>query len=255
MRTNLIKNKEEEEVGEGMLDMVIAFDTTGSMSRYIEGVKQKIKDLVNNLFNTNPNLRIGVVAFGDYCDMLTLTDFGKAYQELLLTNDKQAIINFITKAQDTGGGDTPEFYELVLDKINKEFNWRKNAKKSILLVADSDYHKIGYKVRVKSGELITCNIDMNNVIEQSVQLGIKIDTLDIYNSSCWLKTVSEKTNGVHTKYSGSDNYTTVIEAAALSRGDTKITRDAFYSKQMSAMESGDTELTALYTAYSKEITK
>ncbi len=74
MRTNLIKTKElpkvvEPSTTDGMLDMVIAFDTTGSMSAYINAVKTHVKELVPKLFSSNPDLRIGIVAFGDYCDM------------------------------------------------------------------------------------------------------------------------------------------------------------------------------------------
>ena len=63
----------------GILDMVIAFDTTGSMAAYIEDVKKHVKDLIPNLLNTNPDLQLGIVAFGDYCDMQSYNNFGKAY--------------------------------------------------------------------------------------------------------------------------------------------------------------------------------
>lgn len=43
-----------------MLDMVIAFDTTGSMCAYIEAVKLNIKKLIPKLFEQNSNLRIGL---------------------------------------------------------------------------------------------------------------------------------------------------------------------------------------------------
>ena len=48
MRTNLIKPKEDDisvekvSTESGKLDMVIAFDTTGSMSLYIKEVRQHI---------------------------------------------------------------------------------------------------------------------------------------------------------------------------------------------------------------------
>lgn len=86
MRTNLIKTKElpkvvEPSTTDGMLDMVIASDTTGSMSAYINAVKTHVKELVPKLFSSNPDLRIGIVAFGDYCDMKAPTLYGKAYKE------------------------------------------------------------------------------------------------------------------------------------------------------------------------------
>lgn len=60
MRTNLIKTKElpkvvEPSTTDGMLDMVIAFDTTGSMSAYINAVKTHVKELVPKLFSSNPD--------------------------------------------------------------------------------------------------------------------------------------------------------------------------------------------------------
>lgn len=60
MRTNLVKPKVKPEVkaevssDDGMLDMVIAFDTTGSMSSYIGAVKDHVTELVPKLFKANP---------------------------------------------------------------------------------------------------------------------------------------------------------------------------------------------------------
>lgn len=98
MRTNLIKTKElpkvvEPSTTDGMLDMVIAFDTTGSMSAYINAVKTHVKELVPKLFSSNPDLRIGIVAFGDYCDMKSKDNFGKAYQVLDLLKSRTMKIN------------------------------------------------------------------------------------------------------------------------------------------------------------------
>lgn len=93
MRTNLIKPKNISEAksktsNDGMLDMVIAFDTTGSMASCIRSVKEHVTELVPKLFAVNPNLKLGVVAFGDYCDMESQHEFGKAYQVLDLTYDE-----------------------------------------------------------------------------------------------------------------------------------------------------------------------
>lgn len=86
MRTNLIKPKNISEAksktsNDGMLDMVIAFDTTGSMAGCIRSVKEYVTELVPKLFAVNPNLRLGVVAFGDYCDMKSQHEFGKAKRQ------------------------------------------------------------------------------------------------------------------------------------------------------------------------------
>lgn len=39
--------------GMGKLDMVIAFDTTGSMAAYIEDVRQQVADMIPRLFKDN----------------------------------------------------------------------------------------------------------------------------------------------------------------------------------------------------------
>lgn len=142
MRTNLVKTKElpkvvEPSTTDGMLDMVIAFDTTGSMSAYINAVKTHVKELVPKLFSSNPDLRIGIVAFGDYCDMKSKDDFGRAYQVLDLTDDENKIIQFINKAQDTFGGDGDEFYELVIKKITEETAWREICCRKVIRGAKS----------------------------------------------------------------------------------------------------------------------
>ena len=98
----------------GKLDMVIAFDTTGSMAEYIEAVRKEVADLIPKLFKNNPDLRLGIVAFGDYCDMINAQKFGKAYQCIMPTDNENALINFVMSSKDTSGGDGDEFYELVL---------------------------------------------------------------------------------------------------------------------------------------------
>ena len=144
MRTNLIKIENKQPIVDGKLDMVIAFDTTGSMNSYIGQVKNHVSGLVPQLLKDNPNMRIGIVAFGDYCDMVSATEFGKAYQVLYPTSNEQDIISFVKNAQSTGGGDADEFYELVIKKITEETPWREDATKTVLFIADCNPHKVGY---------------------------------------------------------------------------------------------------------------
>lgn len=254
MRTNLIKTKElpkvvEPSTTDGMLDMVIAFDTTGSMSAYINAVKTHVKELVPKLFSSNPDLRIGIVAFGDYCDMKAPTLYGKAYQVLDLTNDENKIIKFINEAQDTSGGDGDEFYELVIKKITEETAWREGSTKAVLLIADAAPHKVGYSYKniVKNAQ-----IDWREEAKKASELGIKFDTMTIDPLHIeWYKELSAMTNGVSVPFKNSGKTSQVIEAAALSRGGTRT--KAMYMVTMDSVKD-DVELNAVYTAYSKEVT-
>ena len=254
MRTNLIKIKElpkvvEPSTTDGMLDMVIAFDTTGSMSAYINAVKTHVKELVPKLFSSNPDLRIGIVAFGDYCDMESKDNFGKAYQVLGLTNDENEIIKFINKAQNTGGGDGDEFYELVIKKITEETTWREGSTKAVLLIADAAPHEVGYSYR----DIVSnAQIDWREEAKKASELGIKFDTMTINPVYVeWYKDLSAMTNGVSVPFKNSGKTSQVIEAAALSRGGTRT--KAMYMATMDSVKD-DVELNAVYTAYSKEVT-
>ena len=254
MRTNLIKTKElpkvvEPSTTDGMLDMVIAFDTTGSMSAYINAVKTHVKELVPKLFSSNPDLRIGVVAFGDYCDMKAPTLYGKAYQVLDLTNDENKIIKFINEAQNTSGGDGDEFYELVIKKITEETVWREGSTKAVLLIADAAPHKVGYSYK---GIVSNAQIDWREEAKKASELGIKFDTMIIDPMYVeWYKELSAMTNGVSVPFKNSGKTSQVIEAAALSRGGTRT--KAMYMATMDSVKD-DVELSAVYTAYSKEVT-
>ena len=250
MRTGLIKPKVKESIAtsDGRLDMVIAFDTTGSMARYINAVKSHVKELIPKLFKQNPDLRIGIVAFGDYCDMPSKDRFGSAYQVCELTDDEDILIEFITNAQNTYGGDSNEFYELVIKKIVEETNWREGSTKAVLLIADAEPHKVGYSY---SDRVVNNQIDWREEAKKAAEKGIKFDTLTIGETG-WYKELSSTTNGVSAPFSTSSKTSQLVEAAALARGGEK-TRDLYNATMYSFKTSGDDEMTAVYAAYSKEV--
>ena len=250
MRTGLIKPKVKESTttSDGRLDMVIAFDTTGSMSRYISAVKEHVKELIPKLFKQNPDLRIGVVAFGDYCDMPNKYEFGRAYQVCELTDDENKLMKFIINAKDTSGGDGDEFYELVIKKIVEETNWREGSTKAVLLIADAEPHKVGYSW---SNIVVNNQIDWREEAKKAAEKGIKFDTLTI-DKIGWYKELSSITNGVSAPFSTSSKTSQLVEAAALARGGEK-TRGLYKATMDSFKASGDAEMTAVYTAYSKEV--
>ena len=249
MRTGLVKPKVKESTttsSDGRLDMVIAFDTTGSMRSYIDAVKEHVKELIPKLFKQNPDLRIGIVAFGDYCDMPSKDRFGKAYQVCELTDNENRLIEFITKAQNTSGGDGDEFYELVIKKIVEETNWREGSTKAVLLIADAEPHRVGYSY---SDRVVNNQIDWKEEAKKAAEKGIKFDTLTI-NKTGWYKELSSTTNGVSAPFSTSSKTSQLVEAAALARGG-EATKKMYYATMDSFKD--DSEMSAVYAAYSKEV--
>ncbi len=256
--------------GQGKLDMVIAFDTTGSMAAYIEDVRHQVTDMIPRLFKDNEDLRLGIVAFGDYCDMENCDTFGDAYQCIPLTDNENDIIRFIKESRDTSGGDGDEFYELVLKKIVDESPWREDSSKAILLIADADPHEIGYTYR----DFVVGNqIDWKVEAKKAADMKIKIDTVSICGRP-WYKELSAMTNGISVPFKSSGKTGTMIETATTARSAMAFAESAGKSDDASMRaycgtrfgalkeklfrmftECDDDELNDVYDTYSKEIDK
>lgn len=228
----------------GVLDMVIAFDTTGSMAAYIDAVRKEVSELIPRLFKDNDNLRLGIVAFGDYCDMNSATDFGDAYQCLMPTDNENDIIKFIRESRDTSGGDGDEFYELVIKKIVEETPWRKDATKAILLISDANPHPLGYTYK---DHVVGNQIDWRKEAEKAAFMKIKIDTVTITDEP-WYKELSKMTNGISVPFESGYKTARLVEAATMSRG-SMASRMKF---DKMARSCADEEMSAVFNSYRKE---
>jgi len=256
--------------GLGKLDMVIAFDTTGSMAAYIDDVRHQVADMIPRLFKDNEDLRLGIVAFGDYCDMKNRETFGDAYQCVSLTDNENDIIKFIKESKNTSGGDGDEFYELVLKKIIDESTWREDSTKAILLIADADPHEIGYSYR---DHVVGNQISWKVEAQRAANMKIKIDTVSI-DGRPWYKEVSAMTNGISVPFKSSNKTGTMIETATTARSamafaeTARRSGDAPSRSYCEARISGlkgklsrmfhaidDEELNDVYDTYAKEIDK
>lgn len=228
----------------GKLDMVIAFDTTGSMAQYIGAVRKEVAELIPQLFKDNEDLRLGIVAFGDYCDMNNSQDFGDAYQCIAPTANENDLIKFVLNSKDTSGGDGPEFYELVIKRIVEETQWREGSTRSILLIADAVPHEVGYSY----GNIVKgAQIDWRIEARKAADMRIKIDTVTITDAP-WFRELSAMTNGVsvpfHTGYKTAD----LVRASVMSRGSMKARCN--FDVLMGACD--DDEMKEVYASYKKE---
>ena len=199
--------------GKGKLDMVIAFDTTGSMAAYIDDVRHQVAEMIPRIFKDNEDLRLGIVAFGDYCDMVNRDSFGDAYQCIPLTDNENDIIKFVKESKDTSGGDGDEFYEMVLKKIIDESPWREDSSKAILLIADADPHEVGYTYR---DYVVGNQIDWRIEAKKAADMKIKVDTVSICGRP-WYKELSAMTNGISVPFKSSGKTGTMIETATTAR--------------------------------------
>ena len=232
---------------DGQLDMVIAFDTTGSMAAYIDDVRKEVSELIPRLFRANPDLRLGIVAFGDYCDMPNAKEFGDAYQCIQLTENENDLVKFVIESKNTNGGDGDEFYELVIKKIVEETNWRPDSTKAVLLIADAIPHAIGYSYK----DIVQNNtIDWRQEALKAAKMGIQFDTLSI-TSAPWFKELSEMTNGLNLPFYSSYKTSELVELSAMARGGEK-TKMHFRDACAFFMEEGDDEMRSVSEAYRKK---
>ena len=228
----------------GKLDMVIAFDTTGSMAAYIEAVRKEVVELLPRLFKENEDLRLGIVAFGDYCDMNNANDYGNAYQYMSLTKNENELIKFVKESKNTSGGDGDEFYELVIKKMIEETPWRENSTRAILLISDADPHPLGYTY---DDYVVGNQIDWREEAEKAARLNIKIDTVTIQDRS-WYKELSKITNGISVPFETGEKTARLVEAATMARG-------SFSSRQrFDALEDAceDAEMKQVFMSYHSE---
>ena len=119
-----------------VIELVMSFDTTGSMYPCLAEVRRNIEATAKRLFAEIPNLRIGIIAHGDYCDK------GSTYvtKHLQLTSDPTAVSYFVKNVEATHGGDFPECYELVLHEAQGMMNWTPDSKRVLVMIGDATPH-------------------------------------------------------------------------------------------------------------------
>jgi Mg-chelatase subunit ChlD len=120
-----------------VVEVVFCLDTTGSMGGLIEGAKQKIWSICNQIANgkPTPDLKVGLVAFRDRGDAYITKVFD-------LSDDLDAIHGHLKGFKAEGGGDIPESVNQALDDAVNKIKWSTDNKtlRIIFLVGDAPPH-------------------------------------------------------------------------------------------------------------------
>lgn len=168
------------------VDIVFSFDTTGSMSQCIRQVRRNVQQTVTTLLDRMPAIRIGLIAHGDYCDA------AKTYiiKKLDLTRDAKTLNHFIEKeATDTGGGDWPECYELVL-RDAQAFDWKAPTKR-LVVIGDAVPHSPETSVMKLDWKVETAKLKEAGVSVFGVQC------MDEPQSKQFFEQLARMTNGLY----------------------------------------------------------
>lgn len=159
------------------LEMVFVLDTTGSMGGLIDGAKQRIWGIINEVMQkpSKPRVKVGLVAYRDNGDayvtkVLPITeDLDKAYTTLM---DYRA----------DGGGDTPENVRKALAEGVKNAGWsaaRSNLAQIVFLVGDAPPKNYPQEPDVL---VTTAEAVRKNMIVNTIQCGDLDGTREIWQS-------------------------------------------------------------------------
>ncbi len=117
------------------LDLVFMIDATGSMGDEIAKLKSSMRAMSQQISQLpgQPDICYGLVAYRDRGDaFITRThDF---------TDDLGAFQNMLARVQAGGGGDTPEALNEALHEVVHQLDWRADAARMVVMVADAPPH-------------------------------------------------------------------------------------------------------------------
>ncbi|EFA84551.1 hypothetical protein PPL_01540 [Heterostelium album PN500] len=162
------------------VEIVFCFDTTGSMSSIIGKVREQVEQTVSRLMKDIPNIRIGIVGLGDYCDK------EKVLTTLDLTRDVDKLVKFIKEVPSTSGGDAPEAYEWALRKA-KSLSWSKHTSKAFVMIGDCEPHEPSHT---------DLKINWFEECDDLFDLGVKIYGVKALGNCVFYEEIAERTGGI-----------------------------------------------------------
>ncbi len=173
-------------MADNTIEVVFSFDTTGSMYPCLTQVRRNIKTTVTRLMKEIPDIRIGIIAHGDYCDA------GSTYvtKQFNLSNDVDAICNFVQNVEPTGGGDAPECYELVLHEA-QSLDWKSANSKTLVLIGDDIPHPPAQTPK---------KLNWRQEVDKLSDLGVTVYGIQALNrphATLFYKELAEKSGGFH----------------------------------------------------------
>lgn len=116
-------------------DLAVVLDTTGSMGDEIEFLKTELRAIVRGLQDSHPDLdiRMALVAYRDEGDIFVTRSYG-------FTGSGEEMEERLAAQGGSGGGDEPEAMDQALIRA-LALDWRPEAVRSLLLVADAPPHE------------------------------------------------------------------------------------------------------------------
>jgi len=160
------------------LEMVFVLDTTGSMGGLLEGAKQRIWGIVNEVMQSpsHPAVKIGLVAYRDRGDRYVT-------QVLPLTEDLDKVYTTLMEYEASGGGDAPEDVRQALADGVQKAGWSRSTSRLaqvLFLVGDAPPHN---DYQDEEDVLATAGKAMEQgIVVNTIQCGNVSETKQVWES-------------------------------------------------------------------------
>jgi hypothetical protein len=159
------------------LEMVFVLDTTGSMSGLIDGAKQRIWGIINDVMQkpSKPRVRVGLVAYRDNGDEYVT-------KLLAITEDLDKVYTTLMDYRADGGGDTPENVRKALAEGVRNAGWAKSRDglaQIVFLVGDAPPQSYQQEPDVL---VTTAEAVRKNMIVNTIQCGSEDGTREVWQS-------------------------------------------------------------------------
>lgn len=195
------------------LDVVFAFDLTGSMRWSIDGAKAEAAQIIEDLKLVSPDLSIGVMSCVDYPGFYDSYGYATYYGnagwgdyaynlDAALSADTDAVVTAMNGLTTKDGADYPQDYaRLMYEAVNdSNIGWRDDAQKIVIMFGDNVPHDddINAGVPGKSGVLSTGgdpgrdeimftvdDIDLQDALAAMAGAGIKLYSINPNYGEYW----------------------------------------------------------------------
>jgi Mg-chelatase subunit ChlD len=169
--------KHAKTVERDTLEMVFVLDTTGSMGGLIDGAKQRIWGIINDVMQkpSKPRVRVGLVAYRDNGDEYVT-------KVLPITEDLDKVYTTLMDYAASGGGDTPENVRKALAEGVRGAGWaaaKNGLAQIVFLVGDAPPHSYEQEPDVL---VTTAEAVRKNMIVNTIQCGNLDGTKEIWQS-------------------------------------------------------------------------
>ncbi|XP_060554246.1 uncharacterized protein LOC132715275 isoform X2 [Ruditapes philippinarum] len=181
-----------------LIDIVLSFDTTSSMSHCLDAVRNRMREMMRKLKSDIPGIRIGVIAHGDYD-----TDPYVIKHENL-TDNVERVCKFVQNARGTSknyekshANNWDEAYELSLNYTRCKMDWRSNSNRVLVMIGDCRPHEYNYFLNKQ-------RIDWTKEIHKLRDMNVKINAVQCANRSyadSFYQNIASTTFGHHVSLS------------------------------------------------------